>query len=101
MKAIDRAARWVEYLEQAGFDIECETDTDIVRNEYMTVRAENGNAKLLFTIQMDTKFTRFITGATGYTRLGRWTRKPSEMSSWVFSEIELQRYREMRQEVSA
>lgn len=105
MKAIDRAAYWTHHLERAGFDIECETDTTIGGREFLTVHATNGKAKVLFTIMMDTKFTRFVTGSTGYGYLGDFTRKPSQMSSLVFSEIELQRYREKmqaeREEVSA
>lgn len=101
MKAIDRATTWVSWLEGVGFDIECETSIDIVGNEYMTVRAEKGNAKVLFTIQMDTKFTRFITGSTGYCRLGKFTRKPSQMASWVSSEREMEWLRMEQRGVTA
>lgn len=100
MKAIDRAARWTEILETVGFDIECETNTDTVHNEYLTVWATKGNAKVMFTIQMNTKFTRFVTGATGYCRLGGFTRKPDQMASWVAREYDLETMR-MQQEVSA
>ena len=100
MKAIDRAATWTTWLEGAGFDIECETSTDIVRNEYLTVRATKGNAKVMFMIQMDTPRTRFVTGATGYMRLGDFTNKPSEMSSRVSSEVMMENYR-MAQAVTA
>ena len=100
MKAIDRAATWTTWLEEVGFDIECETSTDIVRNEYLTVRATKGNAKVMFMIQMNTPRTRFITGATGYLRLGDFTNKPSDMSTRVSSEIMMEHLR-MAQAVTA
>ena len=100
MKAIDRAATWTTSLEGVGFDIECETSTDIVRNEYLTVRATKGNAQVMFMIQMNTPRTRFITGATGYICLGDFTNKPSQMSRWIHSEVGAELYR-MKREVTA
>jgi hypothetical protein len=101
MKAIDRAAYWTHYLEQAGFDIERETSGDIVRNEYLTVRATKGYAQVMFVIQMNTPRTRFITGASGYHgRLGKFTNKPSEMSLTVSLAISAANFR-AEQEVTS
>ena len=103
MKAIDRAALWTEWLEQVGFDIECETSTDIVRNEYLTVWARKGHEKVVFTILMNSKFTRFVTGSTGYVLLRKFTNKPSEMSTRVSSVLHVERWKMQsgREEVSA
>lgn len=100
MKAIDRAAYWVQTLERVGFDIECETSVDIVRNEYLTVRATKGNAKVVFMILMNTPRTRFVTGAAGYVRVGKFTRKPSQMAGWIAREYDLETLR-MQQAVAS
>jgi hypothetical protein len=91
MKAIDRATYWIKCLEQAGFEIERETRCGILRNEYLTVRATKGYAKVMFTIQMDTPRTRFITGGAGNGSL-KFTKKPSEMSSWIACEVSFANY---------
>ena len=101
MKAIDRAAHWTHFLEQVGFDIECETRIDEGSNEYLVVRAEKDGAYALFMILMNTPRTRFITGSTGSRYVsGDFTTKPSQMSSWVSSAVGYERFR-MDQEVSA
>lgn len=80
MKAIDRAAYWTEVLEQAGYDIECETEEMFWGMELMTVTATKHHRWISYTIRMDTKFTRFAHGASNGRRD---TRKPQDVSVWV------------------
>jgi hypothetical protein len=91
MKAIDRAARWSEDLEQAGFEIECQTEA-YRDGEYLRVEAFRGYIQIRFTLRMNTKFTRFVTGSV---RSGGWrsrTQQPSKMSDAIYREIEWVRY---------
>ena len=99
MKAIDRAATWTRWLEEVGFDIECETSEEF-GGEYLLVRAEKGRSSVRFIVRMDTKYTRFITGSVGYCAAWNRTRKPSQMSSWVSSEVMMENYR-MKQAVAS
>lgn len=99
MKAIDRAARWAEVLEGVGFELESETQ-ETFQHEYLTVRAQKHNSVVYFTVQMDTKYTRFITGSVGYISVWLRANQPSKMASLVFSEAEMERYR-MRQAVAS
>ena len=99
MKAIDRAALWTGWLEQVGFDVECET-SDEFGGEYLTVKATSGRKFIRFVIRMDSKFTQFVTGSVTVRGLLRRTLKPGQMSGWVSREVELEQFR-MEQEVSA
>lgn len=99
MKAIDRAARWAAVLEGVGFDLESQTE-EVFGHEYVTVRAQKHNSVVRFTVQMDTKYTRFVTGSVGYISIWRRANQPSKMASLVFGEAEMERYR-MRQAVAS
>lgn len=104
MKAIDRAIYWTEMLEQVGYDIEVQTDavSSPFGQEYVTVFATKGNDQVWFDIDISTKFTRFISGEVTYygrSSLGT-TRKPSQMSQWVSSQVQKEHYK-MQRGVSA
>ena len=100
MKAIDRATRWAQDLEEVGFEIECETDT-MFGSEFLTVRASKDGTKVYFSVRMDSKYTRFVCGSTSFYSVRRSTNQPSKMSQLVYSEIELERYRMRQASLSA
>ena len=82
MKAIDRAKRWTELLEANGFDIECETE-EMFGKDYLNVIAIKGQTTIRFDISMDTKMTRFNTGARFFCGTLQSVNKVSDMASII------------------
>jgi|DEB0MinimDraft_6_1074348.scaffolds.fasta_scaffold189298_1 hypothetical protein len=96
-RAIDRATRWEFCIEHAGGTVTREyLETELLGTTYRSVRfvAEIGIATLSWIIVLDTPRTRFSNGTSTF-RFGtsRHTYSPSQMSRWIFSEIELANYK--------
>jgi hypothetical protein len=95
MKAIDRATRWCNALEQEGFVVEVNKDTFGGLGEYSKFTATKNTTRVDFVVQMDTKYTRFVTGsvAQNHTLLFR-ANQPSKMAGLVYGEIQMEHYRD-------
>ena len=94
MRAIDRAVRWSQMLEQVGFTVTVEEDTFNGLGEYKVIAATKDHTVVEFVIRMDTKYTRFVTGSVLHCgSVSFRVNQPNKMASLVSSEVQTAWYR--------
>tara|TARA_R110002020_G_scaffold208737_2_gene414572 strand:+ start:1912 stop:2208 length:297 start_codon:yes stop_codon:yes gene_type:complete len=91
-RAIDRATRWESILEFNGYTVTREY-SEGNSGRQVTYTTEIGFATLRWIIYLDTPRTKFCVGQTSRFSISKITNAPSQMSQWIFSEMELDNYK--------